>query len=129
VSDSKETALLGYIAGVAFLSIFFWFTLGDAYGRFMIAINPANSLMSGELEYYTGGATGLVCLVAPFLLAYLPRYVIGEWMLTGWEYSARASLWTLDNGKKLAVSGWRHASGAIRTLWETVSGKLDEHRK
>ena len=129
MSDSKETAVIGYITGVAVLSIFFWFTLGDAYGRFMIVFNPGTSIMSHELVPYTGGATGLVCLVAPFLLACLPRYVIGEWMQTGWEYSARAGLWTLDTGKKLAVSGWRYASGAIRTLRETVSGKLDEHRK
>jgi len=59
VSDSKETALLGYFSGVVFLAIFFWLTLDDAYGRFMIDLNPGNSLMSAELELYTGSATGL----------------------------------------------------------------------
>ena len=129
VSDSKETALLGYIAGVAFLAMFFWFALGDAYGRFMIDLNPGKSIMSFELEYYTGGATGLVCLAAPFLLAYLPRRVIGLWMEAGWDYSAKAGIWTLKNGKKLAVFLWHHASRAVHTLWKTVSGKLDEIRK
>ena len=129
MSDSKETALLGYIAGMAFLAIFFWLTLDDAYGRFMIDLNPGNSLMSAELEPYTGGATGLVCLAAPFLLAWLPRRVIGLWMESGWEYLSRVGIWALINGKKLAVYLWRHLSRAARALWKAVSEKLDGIRK
>jgi len=129
VSESKETAVLGYITGVAFLAMFFWLTLGDAYGRFMIAFNPGKSIMGDELVYYTKGATGLVCLVAPFLLAYLPRRVIGLWTETGWEYSARFGLWSLKHGKKLAVFLWYYSSRAANTLWKIVSEKLDEVRK
>ena len=128
MSDSKDTAVLGYITGVAFLAVFFWLTLGDAYGRFMIGFNPGNSIVSEELEFYTGSATGLVCLAAPFLLAYLPRYVIGLWVESGWEYSTRIGIWTLKNGKKLAVIVWHYSSRAAHSLWETVSGKLDERR-
>ena len=129
MSESKETAVLGYITGVAFLAIFFWLTLGDAYGRFMIALNPGKSIMGDELVYYTKGATGLVCLVAPFLLAYLPRRVIGLWMETAWDYSAEVGIWTLKNGKKLAVFLWQHSSRVTSTLWKIVSEKLDEIRK
>lgn len=129
MSDSKETALLGYIAGMAFLAIFFWLTLDDAYGRFIIDLNPGNSIMSDELEPYTGGATGLVCLVAPFLLAYLPRRVIGLWMESGWEYLARVGIWALKDGKKLAVYLWRHASRAAHTLWKALSEQLDKISK
>jgi hypothetical protein len=129
VSDSKETAVLGYIAGVAFLAMFFWLTLDDAYGRFMIALNPGNSFMGGELEYFTGRATGLVCLVAPFLLAYLPRRVIGQWVESGWECSTRIGIWTLKNGKKLAVFLWHHSSRVANTVWKIASEKLDEIRK
>jgi len=121
--------VLGYIVGVAFLAMFFWFTLDDAYGRFMIALNPGKSFMGGELEYFTGRATGLVCLVAPFLLAYLPRRVIGLWVESGWEYSTRIGIWTLKNGKKLAVFLWHHSSRAANTLWKIASEKLDEIRK
>ena len=126
MSESKETAVLGYITGVAFLAVFFWFTLGDAYGRFTIAFNPDKSIMGDELVYFTKGATGLVCLVAPFLLAYLPRRVIGLWVETGWEYSARFGIWTLKNGKKLAVYLWCHSSRAAHTLWNALSEKLAE---
>ena len=125
MSDSKETALLGYFSGVVFLAIFFWLTLDDAYGRFMIDLNPGNSLMSAELEPYTGSATGLVCLVAPFLLAWLPRRVIGLWVESGWEYLAKAGIWSLKNGKKLAVYLWHRSSRAVHTLWKALSEKLD----
>lgn len=124
MSDSNETAVLGYLAGVILLAIFFWLTVGDAYGRYTIAFDPGKSIMSYELEHYTGGATGLVCLVAPFLLAYLPRHVVGQWMEAGWELSARAGLWFLGSGKKLAVFSWHHASRIPRALWEIVSKKL-----
>jgi len=72
---------------------------------------------------------GLVCLVAPFLLAYLPRRVIGQWVESGWECSTRIGIWTLKNGKKLAVFLWHHSSRVANTLWKIVSEKLDEIRK
>ncbi|MEN8206157.1 MAG: hypothetical protein ABFS24_09115 [Pseudomonadota bacterium] len=43
MSDSKETAVPGYIAGVVFLAMFFRLMPGDACGRFMIAFNPGLS--------------------------------------------------------------------------------------
>jgi hypothetical protein len=129
VSDSKETAVLGYIAGVAILAMFFWLTLDDAYGRFMIALNPGNSIMSAELEIFTGGATGLVCLAAPFLLAYLPRRVIGLWVESGWEYSAMFGIWILKKGKKLTVFIWHHLSRVTGAVWKILSEKFDKVRK
>jgi hypothetical protein len=124
VTDSREKAVIGYLTGIAILSLFFWVTLGDAYGRFMIGLNPGKSMMSDELRFYTGRATGLVCLVAPFVLAYLPRYVIGQWVETGWEYAARAGLWMLANGKRLADIIWPYLSRAACTLWTVVAAKV-----
>ena len=129
MSDGKETAVLGYIIGVVFLAMFFWLVPGDAYGRFMIGFNPAQSIMGHELRFYTGRATGLVCLVAPFGLAYLPRYVIGQWVEAGWDYSARASLWMLANGKRLAGIIWRRLSDTACVLRDSVHRKIDDDRK
>jgi hypothetical protein len=129
MTTDKEYALIGYIAGTAVLALFFWFTLGDAYGRFLIVFDPGQSMASGYLVYYTKGATGLVCLAAPLLLAYLPRYVLGRWAEALWDFSARAGLWILANGKRLTIFLWRRMSGLAVTLQDTVSRKINDHRK
>ncbi|MGB5178344.1 MAG: hypothetical protein WBP44_06410 [Gammaproteobacteria bacterium] len=128
MSDSKETTVIGYLVAVVILAAFFWFTLGDAYGRFMIGFDPGNSLMSYHLQPYTRGMTGLVCLAAPLLLGYVLRAVVGRWVDTAWELSARAGDWLLVNGKQLAVYSWRHASRLAGSLRKTVIEKLHGYR-
>ena len=127
--SDKDSALIGYIAGMVVLIPFFWLTLGDAYGRFMIVFDPANSLASQQLEYYTKGLTGLVSLISPFLLAYLPRYVIGRWVGELYDFSGKFGLWLLRGVHKLTVLIWRKASNAVRILRDAVSRKSNAHRK
>jgi hypothetical protein len=127
--SDKDSALLGYIAGMVVLIPFFWLTLGDAYGRFMVVFDPANSMVSQQLEYYTKGLTGLVSLVTPFLLAYLPRYVIGRWVGELYDFSGRLGLWLLQNANKLTVLIWRKASNAVRTLSDAICRKMNERGK
>ena len=129
MSREKDYALTGYITGTVLLAPFFWFTLGDAYGRFMIGFAPGQSIVSEHLVYYTRGATGLVCLAAPFLLAYLPRHLVGRWVEVAYERSARAGLWMLANGKRLAVLLWRRLSDAACSLRNSIHRKFNEHRK
>jgi|GEM_PF-2418718 len=124
MTREKDYALVGYITGTAVLTPFFWFTLGDAYGRFMIDFAPGQSMVSEHLVYYTSGATGLVCLAAPFLLAYLPRYVIGHWVEAAYDLSARTGLWVLASGRRLVEISRPQLSRVACTLWNTVAGKL-----
>ena len=102
MSNSKETSVIGYIAAVIIMAPFFWLTLGDAYGRFMIGFDPGNTTMSYYLQPYTRGMTGLVCLAAPLLLAYVLRATVGRWMETLWDLSAKAGNWLWVNGRQLA---------------------------
>jgi len=125
MTDSRESAWPGYLAAVILMAPFFWLVQGDAYGRFWIAFDPGNSIISGYLQYYTRGVTGLVCLAVPLLLAYLLRRVVGNWMDTAWELSARAGIWLLAKGRRLAEISWPHLSRAACTLWKVVTGKLD----
>jgi len=129
MSREKDYALIGYLTGTALLAPFFWFTLGDAYGRFMIGFAPGQSMVSEHLVYYTRGATGLVCLAAPFLLAYLPRYLVGRWVEVAYELSARAGQWMLANGKHLTILLWRGLSDAACSLRDSVHRMIDGHRK
>lgn len=125
MSDSKETAVIGYIVAVLILATFFWFTLGDAYGRFMIGFDPGKSTMSYYLQPFTRGMTGLVCLAAPMLIGYVLRSVVGRWVESGWDVSARAGDWLLVNGKQLAVYSWQHASRIACSLRKTVIEKFN----
>ena len=129
MSDSKETAVIGYIAAVIIMAPFFWLTLGDAYGRFMIGFDPGKTIMSYYLQPYTRGMTGLVCLAAPMLLAYLLRATVGRWVEALWDLSAKAGDWLLVNGKQLALYSWRHLTRVARSLRSTVSGKSNGHRQ
>ena len=129
MSDSKETAVIGYIAAVIIMAPLFWLTLGDAYGRFMIGFDPRNTIMSDYLQPYTHGVTGLVCLTAPLLLAYLLRGTFGRWMETLWDLSAKAGDWLLVNGKQLVLCSWRHLTRVARSLRSAVSGKFNGHRQ
>jgi len=129
VSDSKETAVIGYIAALIIMAPFFWLTLGDAYGRFMIGFDPGNTTMSYYLQPYTRGMTGLVCLAAPMLLAYLLRATVGRWVEALWDLSAKAGEWLLVNGKQLALYWWPHLTRVARSLRSAVSGKFNGHRQ
>ena len=129
MSDSKETAVIGYIAAVIIMAPFFWLTLGDAYGRFMIGFDPGNTTMSYFLQPYTRGMTGLVCLAAPLLLAYVLRATVGRWMETLWDLSAKAGNWLWVNGRQLAVYSWRHLARVAYSLRRTVAGKFSGHRQ
>lgn len=129
MSDSKETAVIGYIVAVVILATFFWLTLGDAYGRFMIGFDPGKSIMSQYLQPYSRGMTGLVCLTAPMLLAYMLRSVVGRWVDTAWDLSAKAGDWLLVNGKQLAVFSWRHASRAVSKLRKIFPEELNGHKQ
>lgn len=129
MSDSKETAVIGYIAAVIIMAPLFWLTLGDAYGRFMIGFDPRNTIMSDYLQPYTHGVTGLVCLTAPLLLAYLLRGTVGRWMETLWDLSAKAGDWLLVNGRQLALYLWRYLARVGCALRRTVSGKFNGHRQ
>lgn len=129
MSDSKETAVIGYIAALIIMAPFFWLTLGDAYGRFMIGFDPGNTTMSYYLQPYTRGMTGLVCLAAPMLLAYLLRATVGRWVEALWDLSAKAGEWLLVNGKQLALYWWPHLTRVARSLRSAVSGKFNGHRQ
>lgn len=129
MSDSKENAVTGYIVAVVAMAPFFWLVLGDAYGRFKIVFDPTKSIMSYYLEPYTSAMTGLVCLAAPLLLAYVLRAVVERWVDTAWDLSARGSDWLYVNGKKLAVLAWWQLSNVASTLWKTVSGRFNGHRQ
>jgi len=129
VSDSKETAVIGYIAAVIIMAPFFWLTLGDAYGRFMIGFDPGSTVMSYYLQPYTRGMTGLVCLATPLLLAYLLRATVGRWMETLWDLSAKAGDWLWVNGRHLALYLWRHLTRVAHSLRSAVSGKFNGHRQ
>ena len=129
MSDSKETAVIGYIAALIIMAPFFWLTLGDAYGRFMIGFDPGNTTMSYYLQPYTRGMTGLVCLAAPMLLAYLLRATVGRWVEALWDLSAKAGEWLLVNGKQLALYWWPHLTRVARLLRSAVSGKFNGHRQ
>jgi hypothetical protein len=129
VSESKETAVIGYFAAVIFMAPFFWLTLGDAYGRFMIGFDPGNTTMSYYLQPYTRGMTGLVCLAAPLLLAYLVRATMGRWVEALWELSAKVGDWLLVNGKLLALYLWRNLTRVACSLRRNVSGKFSGRRQ
>ena len=129
MTDRKETAVIGYIAAVIIMAPLFWLTLGDAYGRFMLGFDPRNTLMSDYLQPYTGGMTGLVCLAAPLLLAYVLRGTVGRWMETVWDLSAKAGDWLLINGKQLAVCLWHYLARVACVLRRPVRGKFNGHRQ
>ena len=128
MSDSKEIAVIGYIAAVIIMAPFFWLTLGDAYGRFMIEFDPGNTIMSYYLQPYTRGLTGLVCLAAPLLLAYLLRATVGRWVEALWDLSAKAGNCLLVNGKQLVLYLWYHLARLACALRRTLSGKFSGHR-
>ncbi|MEN8107003.1 MAG: hypothetical protein ABFS22_03250 [Pseudomonadota bacterium] len=58
MDDTKEAGVVGYVAGVVIMIPFFWFTFGDACGRFSVSFDPANSSIGHEIQPITRAVTG-----------------------------------------------------------------------
>lgn len=116
MSQRYATTTTGYIVAAVVLVPFFWLTLGDAYGRFMITFDPAASMASYYLEPYTGLVTGLVCLAAPMVLAYFLRTIMANIVDSSWEISSNAINWLLVNGKKWSIIAWQKSLQLVHQL-------------
>ena len=128
MDDTKETGLVGYVVGVVIMIPFFWFTFGDAYGRFSVSFDPANSSIGHEIQPITRAVTGLVCFAMPLLLAYLPRYMIGRYAVAVEHRAGQFSYWALARGKKLAVFAWKWLVIAGHHGWNFLQKKRQEYR-
>jgi fermentation-respiration switch protein FrsA (DUF1100 family) len=123
LSHRNATTTTGYIVAAVVLIPFFWLTLGDAYGRFMIAFDPAASMASYYLDPYTSPVTALVCLAAPMVLAYFLKTIMANIVDSSWEISSNAIDWTLVNGKKWSIIAWQKAVQLSRQLKQAYTDK------
>ena len=122
MSHRNATTTTGYIVAAVVLVPFFWLTLGDAYGRFMITFDPAGSRASDYLEHYTGHVTGLVCLAAPMVLAYFLKTIAANTVDSALELLSDAFDWLLVLGRKWLPTAWQRASQVLLELRQARYG-------
>lgn len=127
MSHRNATTTTGYIVAAVVLVPFFWLTLGDAYGRFMITFDPASSLISYHLQPYTGPVTGLVCLAAPMVLAYFLKTIMANLVDSTWEITLDAIDWLLVNSKKWSGIAWQKSRQVLHELTQARPGKSTDH--
>ena len=116
MSHRNTTTLTGSIVAAIALIPVFWLTLGDAYGRFVIAFDPNASFASYYLEPYTRHVTGLVCLAAPIILAYFLKTIMANTVDSALDIFTSAIDWLRVTGKKWLIIAWQKA---VRVLQET----------
>ena len=126
MSQRNTTTLTGYIVAAACLVPFFWLTLGDAYGRFMITFDPNSSSASYWLEPYTGHVTGLVCLAAPMVLAYVLKTIMANMLDSAREISSGVIHWLLVNGRNLLALAGQKGQQIFNNLKQARAGQSGE---